>query len=231
MTPSTSSTSASTTSGRAPRLTRERIVAAVVELLESGGVDAVSTRTVGEALRVHPTALYRHFRDMDEVVREAADHILEGLDDTPSVTTPQEAMAAVQLLCHRLRTALMAHPGAATVMASGPSRKPHEGRLTERMLELLARAGLSDEDVALAYHALIEYTVGSAAIDVGAESAQSDEEARHRAWRADYLAASPEEFPATVRIAPLLYPSQDTQFQYGLRLLTEALAGRIADPG
>ena len=34
---------------------------------------------VGDALGVHPTALYRHFRDMDELIREAADHILEGL--------------------------------------------------------------------------------------------------------------------------------------------------------
>jgi len=63
------------------RLTRAKIVAAVTELLEHGGVDAVSTRTIGEALDVHPTALYRHFRDMDELLREAADGILAGLAD------------------------------------------------------------------------------------------------------------------------------------------------------
>ncbi len=63
------------------RLTRARIVAAVTDLLEHGGVDAVSTRTIGEALDVHPTALYRHFRDMDELLREAADGILAGLAD------------------------------------------------------------------------------------------------------------------------------------------------------
>lgn len=63
------------------RLTRARIVAAVTDLLEHGGVDAVSTRTIGEALDVHPTALYRHFRDMDELLREAADGILAGIAD------------------------------------------------------------------------------------------------------------------------------------------------------
>ena len=41
----------------------------------------MSTRTIGEALDVHPTALYRHFRDMDELLREAADGILAGLAD------------------------------------------------------------------------------------------------------------------------------------------------------
>ena len=63
------------------RLTRARIVAAVTDLLEHGGVDGVSTRTIGEALDVHPTALYRHFRDMDELLREAADGILAGIAD------------------------------------------------------------------------------------------------------------------------------------------------------
>jgi AcrR family transcriptional regulator len=221
-------THATTAGGKTARLSRERIVAAVGELLEAGGVDAVSTRSVGEALQVHPTALYRHFRDMDEVVREAADHILEGLADTTSVTTPDQAMDTVHLLCQRLRTARMAHPGAATVMAAGPARKRNEGLLTERMLELLTVAGLEDQEVALAYHALIEYTVGSAAIDVADLSRDPDEDSRHRSWRADYLAASPVDSPATVRVAPLLYPSQDTQFQYGLRLLTDGLRAKVA---
>ena len=65
-------TRSSAAAGSSPRLSRERIVAAVVDLLESGGVDAVTTRTVGEALQVHPTALYRHFRDMDDLIREVA---------------------------------------------------------------------------------------------------------------------------------------------------------------
>ena len=100
-------THATTAGGKTARLSRERIVAALVELLEAGGVAAATTRSVGEALQVHPTALYRHFRDMDEVVREAADHILEGLADTTPVTTPKQAMDTVHLLCQRLRTALM----------------------------------------------------------------------------------------------------------------------------
>ena len=57
-----------------------------------------------------------------------------------------------------------------------------------------------------------------------------NEDARHRAWRADYLTVSPEAFPATAKVAPLLYPSQDTQFQYGLRLLIDGLRLKVA-PG
>jgi AcrR family transcriptional regulator len=208
---------------RAPRLTRERIVDAVVDLLETGGVDAVTTRTVGDALGVHPTALYRHFRDMDELIREAADHILEGLVESTSAAAEDDPFEAVHELCLRLRNTLMSHPGAASGVASGPSRMPHERVFTERVLDLLSRAGLPDDDVVMAYHALIELTVGSAAIDAPGPSTETDEEARHRAWRADYLTASPDEFPVTVRVAAKLYPAQDAQFRYALRALMDGL--------
>jgi TetR/AcrR family transcriptional regulator, tetracycline repressor protein len=216
-----------TANGRSTRLTRGRIVAAVVELLESGGVDAVTTRAIGESLQVHPTALYRHFRDMDELVREAADHILEGLAKEHPHDAGREPFDVLFELCQGLRTALMSHPGAAGGVASGPSRMPHERALTERMLELLSKTGLSDEDVVLGYHAVIEYTVGSAAIDAPGKGTDPDEESRHRAWRADYLSASPEDFPVTVRLAPLMYPTQDIQFQYGLRALVDGLRNKL----
>jgi hypothetical protein len=86
---------------------------------------------------------------------------------------------------------------------------------------------LSDEDVVLAYHAVIEYSVGSAAIDAPGRGTDPDEDSRHRAWRADYLTASPEEFPVTVRLASLLYPDQDTQFRYGLQALVDGLRQRL----
>ena len=216
------------------RLTRARIVAAVTDLLEHGGVDAVSTRAIGEALDVHPTALYRHFRDMDELLREAADGILAGLADSASgpgeagERGPEEALEAVTALCLRLRAVLMSHPGAAQVMASGPARMPNERVFTEKMLGLLSEAGLPDAEVTLAYHALIEYVVGSAAIDTaGTSDSPEDVEARHRLWRAAYFAAPPAEFPHTTRLAPLLYPSLDEQFGFGIDVLIAGLRQRV----
>jgi AcrR family transcriptional regulator len=214
------------------RLTRARIVAAVTDLLEHGGVDAVSTRTIGEALDVHPTALYRHFRDMDELLREAADGILAGIADEVrgdggGEDGPGDALDAVAALCRRLRAVLMSHPGAAQVMASGPARMPNERALTEKMLGLLSEAGLPDPEVTLAYHAVIEYVVGSAAIDTaGTADSPAEVEARHRVWRAAYFAASPAEFPHTTRLAALLYPSLDEQSEFGIEVLITGLRQR-----
>lgn len=223
---------ASTTTGR---LSRERIVAAVAVLLERDGVDGVSTRTIGEALEVHPTALYRHFRDMEELLREAADVILADVvaaadrrDEAAEVRDDLDRAASV---CREIRAVLMSHPGAARVMSGGPSRMANERAVTERLLALLTSAGVPDADVAPAYHALVEFAVGSAAID-SLEDERSIEasQARHRAWRADYLVASPEDYPATTRFAALLYPDVDDQFEFGLALMLSALRARTISP-
>jgi hypothetical protein len=125
----------------------------------------------------------------------------------------------------------MSHPGAAQVMASGPARMPNERALTEKMLGLLSAAGLTDPEVTIAYHALIEYVVGSAAIDTaGSYDAPEDVEARHRVWRSAYFAASPAQFPHTTRLAALLYPSLGEQFEFGIEVLIAGLRQRVGRP-
>nr|WP_281276223.1 TetR/AcrR family transcriptional regulator C-terminal domain-containing protein [Flexivirga caeni] len=134
----------------------------------------------------------------------------------------------VACVCRDLRQVLMTHPGAARVMASGPSRMKNERAFTERLLGLLVEAGLSDNDTIYGYHALVEFTVGSAAIDsIGPARSAEEEAARHRRWRADYLAASSESFPETVRLANELYPDASEQFRFGLDLLIEGLRRRV----
>ncbi|MEB8338163.1 TetR/AcrR family transcriptional regulator [Streptomyces endophyticus] len=53
---------------------RRRIVEAAVELLESGGPDAVSTRAVAAAAGMQPPAIYRLFGDKDGLLEAVAEH-------------------------------------------------------------------------------------------------------------------------------------------------------------
>jgi len=153
---------------------------------------------------------------MDELLREAADSIMAGLVDRMPTVGEGAGLDGASAVCRDLRQVLVTHPGAARVMASGPSRMENERAFTERLLGLLGEAGLSDEDTVFGYHALVEFTVGSAAIDALEPAPSSDEEAaRHRRWRADYLTASPDVFPQTVRLANELYPSMSEQFEFG----------------
>ncbi|MEV5604959.1 TetR/AcrR family transcriptional regulator [Streptomyces sp. NPDC052299] len=53
---------------------RRRIIEAAVELLESGGPGAVSTRAVAAAAGMQPPAIYRHFGDKDGLLEAVAEH-------------------------------------------------------------------------------------------------------------------------------------------------------------
>jgi AcrR family transcriptional regulator len=51
---------------------RERILQAALRLLEAGGAQAVSTRSVSAAAEVQPPTIYRHFGDMQALLDAAA---------------------------------------------------------------------------------------------------------------------------------------------------------------
>ncbi len=51
---------------------RDRIIQAALALLETGGVEAVSTRSVSAAADVQPPTIYRHFGDMQGLLNEIA---------------------------------------------------------------------------------------------------------------------------------------------------------------
>jgi AcrR family transcriptional regulator len=55
----------------------ERMVHAAAELLESGGLDAVTTRAVAAAAGVQPPTLYRQFGDMEGLLEAVADFVLQ----------------------------------------------------------------------------------------------------------------------------------------------------------
>jgi hypothetical protein len=56
----------------------------------------------------------------------------------------------VEAIALELRARLLAHPGAVPLMIGGPMDGPHALALNERLLELLADAGLTPVDAARA---------------------------------------------------------------------------------
>lgn len=215
-------TSAST---RQVQLTRDIIVDAAEALFEEGRREDFSLRELGDQLGVHATAVYRHFKDKRQLLQAVADRTLVGVANAgDGVTDPFGAAAAV---CQALRAALLNRPSAARVLSQGPTRQPNEVALTERLLGLMQSAGLSPEDSIDAYHALIEYTVGSAVIDQPLASLTEEERAEvYRRWRADYLGLDEGEFPHLVALAPRMYRDASNQFTFGLSAMLDALRGR-----
>ncbi len=209
------------------RLTPDIIVSAAIEVIGKVGFDHFSVRKLGDALDADPTAIYRHFRSKDELLRAMGDRGLAGVvDDLPTSSWRD----CIRELCIRIRAANLAHPALASLVRGAPPRHDNELLITETILARLRGAGFDAETAALAYHAVIELTIGSAAIDSTLASAPSAARARiYAEWRSDYAALDAEVFPHSVEMSGSLYPgTADDRFVFALDRLLAGLATELA---
>ena len=205
------------------RLTRDLIVSAAINVIGDVGFEHLSVRKLGEALDADPTAIYRHFHSKDELLRAMGDRSLAGLvDDLPTASWRD----CIRDLCIRIRAANLGHPALAALVRGAPPRHENELLITETILGQLRRAGFDPDASARAYHAVIELTVGSAAIDATmASMASAARDAIYAEWRSDYAALDANAFPHSVATAKSLYPgTADDRFVFALDRLLDGLA-------
>jgi AcrR family transcriptional regulator len=149
------------------RLTPDIIVSAAIEVMGEHGSEHFSIRRLGDALGADPTAIYRHFRSKDELLRAMGERCLAGVTDGLALESWRDCLRD---LCIRIRSANLAQPALATLLRGAQPRHDNELLITETILSRLDEAGFDDVGAARAYHALIELTIGSAAIDSALDS-------------------------------------------------------------
>ena len=201
------------------RLTPDRIVSAAIDVIGEVGFEQFSVRKLGDALEADPTAIYRHFRSKDALLRAMGDRGLAGVTDDLPTSSWRDC---IRELCVRIRVANLAQPALAALVRGAPPRHRNELLITETMLAELHRAGFDTATAAQAYHALIELTIGSATIDAPiASMAPWERDQAYAEWRSDYAALDPQTFPHAVAMAASLYPgTADGRFAFALdRLL------------
>lgn len=212
--------------GRPAQLSRTRIIAAAAQLVRECGVDSLTARRLGDALGCDPTALYRHFTTMADLQREVGDRFLRAVDVRARVG--EDWRATVHRICSSLRRVQLRQPRLAALVSAAPTRLRNELRITEALLRELRRGGLQPPHAAAAYHALIELTVGSAAIDATLAAEPSSTRRRiYGGWRREYGQLPHHRSPASVAVAPHLYlGSADERFADALDLLLDGICAR-----
>src|ERR687890_1948145 len=155
---------------RGPRraLTEDEILDAALDLLDEGGPDAASVRGIGARVGVAPNAVYTYFPDKAAVIKGLVERLLGGVDHDVFADRERPWRERVEALALELRAHLSAHPGAVPLMIGGPMDGPQALALNERLLQLLADAGLDPVDAARAAYLLIVYVFGSIALEVAA---------------------------------------------------------------
>jgi AcrR family transcriptional regulator len=136
------------------RLSRERIVDAALQLVERDGWNGLSMRRLAQQLDVWPMAVYRYFRDKDELLEAMAEAAAEQVS-LPSGRGSWRTQ--MRKLLHESRRALGGQPASRALLT------PASLRLSDAGLRILRDAGLDEADTAKAWRALFVYTLGFSA--------------------------------------------------------------------
>ena len=221
---------------RGPRraLSDDEILDAALDLLDEGGPDAASVRGIAARVGVAPNAVYTYFPDKAAVVKGLVERLLAGVDHDVFADRSRPWRERVEALALELRAHLSAHPGAVPLMIGGPMDGPHALALNERLLQLLADAGLGPTDAARASYLLIVYVFGSIALEVADvhRAGPLPSEPERVADRLVACSAIPTDgFPRSAEVAATMagYVSTD-QYLWGLRSILDGIAVRVAMP-
>ena len=192
-------------------LTRDRIVAAAVLLLDQHGSDGLTMRRLAGALDVTPTALYWHVRTKDYVLDLALDHVF-GDVEVPAATG--DWRADVRSLLHGWRAAMLRHSWAPTLIGR-PMLGPNVLARTEFLQSDMTRGGLSGLELTVTTRLLANYVIGAAVTET-AWRRTGDPQAQQQARR--HVTANPAAYP-TLHESGHLDParwSDDDLFDRGL---------------
>ncbi|MGP4008408.1 TetR/AcrR family transcriptional regulator [Streptomyces sp. 4N124] len=209
---------------RGEPLSRERIVEAAIELLDTAGEGGLTFRALAQRLATGPGAIYWHVAGKDELLSAATDAVVDGAMTTGTAdTTPPEAIRALAL---GVFDAIDDHPWIGTQLARAPGQSPML-RIFERLGRQVQALGVPDDAQFTAASALLHYILG-----VGEQNA-TNARAVPDTNRADFLNAAaatwanldPDEYAFTRNVADRLRDHDDrTEFVAGIDLILSGIA-------
>ena len=207
------------------RLTRERIVDATFRVLDAGGLDAVSMRSVADALGTGPASLYAHVSGREELLSLLVER-LAGEMRLPE-PDPERWQAQIKELVRELHSVLLAHRDLARVRLGNAPLGEDALRVSDRLIEILGLGGLPKPVIAHAAELLPLYAVATAyEQSLHHERSATEDGARYLEEVDAYLAAlPPDRFPHLAALAPELAGADPGErFEFGLDVLVAGLA-------
>ena len=212
-------------------VTRDRIVAAGLALLDEGGLEGLTLRRLAERLGIRAPTLYWHVRDKRELLDLMVSVIMdEALADWREPQPGQPWWDWLAGRARALRAGLLAHRDGALMLAGNRPTQPALPGI-ERQLAALAEAGFPPPEALLTLLALNAYVIGEA-LDTQGESGRSGQAAEPEAGPAETdqvpsrtPAGFGEDFPLIRAAVGGLeaFGSSDQRFEHGLALMITGL--------
>ncbi|MDI2126166.1 TetR/AcrR family transcriptional regulator [Yinghuangia seranimata] len=205
------------------QLTPDAIIEASLRIAARGSADAFTIRRLGEELGADPTAIYRHFRDKDELLLSVFDRSLgEVLASIPPGLDWKDRLRA--LAAGSLAVALK-YPAVAGAMTSRTTRRANEFHVVELILGAVTEAGLSGAEAVVHYRmfgdSVLAFVGQRAEYLLLEPDAQASDDA---AWTVEYRRVDAREFPHITALgAELAAVTHDQIFHTRVEALISAV--------
>lgn len=203
-------------------LSRDRIIAAAIELADEDGLDAVTMRRIAERLGAGAMSLYRHISDKDELVGAMVERV------TADFSYPDrdglDWRGCMHALAGQDRASFAAHPWmlVATATVTPPFGTASLAAM-EWALTVLEDSGLRPEIAARAIMTINHYVQGSVQIALGDKAPGAGEDPGH-AWRQRLEEVDISEFPRLSELIAAPGPTVDRDwFADGLDLILDGV--------
>ncbi len=201
------------------QLTRKRIIAAAMELIERDGADSVSMHRLATELGCGVMSLYSHVPSKSALLDGVADAVMSGIEVRSVTDGGWEEQVRAQ--ARAFRQIARAHPRCTMVVVSRPPSSASVVRPVESTLATLRAAGFGGQDAVRIVRAFVAYVMGSLLLEARVASTRIDgdeDEARRPRLRAA-------DFPQVLELSAVLSESDpDADFEFGLDLLVAAVA-------
>jgi AcrR family transcriptional regulator len=209
------------------QLTRERVVAAAVELADRDGIESISMRKLAPELGVEAMSLYTHVRNKDDLLDGMVDAVVSKI---PTSADGADWKASLRQMVRAARGVMLRHPWTPHALQTRSTPGPAGIRYFNAVLGILRKGGFS---IAQAHHAL--HVLGSRLFgfttDLFDDSAELDPEAA--ASLADELGAT---YPYVAEMAVAVTHGgalgrcdDDVEFEFALDLILDGLDRLLDD--
>jgi AcrR family transcriptional regulator len=210
-----------TATTRAP-LSRERVLRTALRLADSGGIESLTMRRVGQELQVEAMSLYNHVANKDDILDGIVDLVFSEIA-LPS--GPADWKATMRRRGISARDVLLRHPWATSLMQSRTRPGQATLRHHDSVIGSLRAAGFTIEMAAHAFSVMDGYIYGFALQQINLPYDSSEEGAEVAASMLQLVPA--EEYPhlAEMFTQHAMKPGYDygKEFEFGLDLILDGL--------
>lgn len=207
--------------GRPAKLSRERLQAAALALVDEQGLGGLTMRALAERVGTAPMTLYNHVSGRADLEVLVVDAVLAGADWSRA---PHDDWSdAVRAITTAMWRAVRAHPHAIPLIPVRRSRSAALLEPSEALLDALARSGRAGESLLVAFRTLIGFVLGFAQAELAGPLADTAGEPAAEVI-ARFRALPKFRYPRLVEIAGAAAKSDaEREFHAALELIVAGL--------